>query len=267
MRIVVCVKHVPDIQSERRLTAEHRVDRTSDDQVLNELDENAIEVALTVVENHGEGEHEIMALTVGHKGAATSVRKALQLGANRAIHVLDDAIAGSDAFATARILSAAITRVHAHSPVDLVFTGLAALDGMTSLVPSVLAASLKWPQATLASEVIVDDADRLVRIKRELDHVVEQVEAPLPAVVSVTDQINEPRYPNFRAILAARKKPVETLALADLGIAPETVGEAAARTRVLEAAARPERERGTVIIDSGDGGKQLAQWLVDQNLV
>lgn len=267
MRIVVCVKHVPDIQSERRLTENNRVDRSTDDLVLNELDENAIEEALTLIEELPGSDHEVIALTVGPEAAVDAVRKSLQLGAARGVHVSDEAIAGSDVFATAKVLAAAINRIDAETPVDLVLTGLAALDGVTSLVPSALAAELNWPQATLASEVILDDAASVVRIKRELDHVVEQVEAPLPAVVSVTDQINEPRYPNFRAILAARKKPVETLALADLGIAPETVGEAAARTRVLEAAARPERERGTVIIDSGDGGKQLAQWLVDQNLV
>lgn len=267
MRIVVCVKHVPDIQSHRSLTEDHRVDRSPDDSVLNEIDENAIEEALTLIEGKGKGEeHELIAITVGPDSAVDAVRKALQLGATRAVHVSDEAIAGSDAFATARVLAAAIKSIDAETPVDLVFTGLAALDSVTSLVPSLLAAELDWPQATSASELILDDAAGLVRVKRELDHVVEQVEAPLPAVVSVTDQINEPRYPNFRAIMAARKKPIEKLTLADLDIAPAEVGAAAARTQVLTSAARPERERGTVIIDSGDGGKQLAQWLVDQNL-
>ena len=267
MRIVVCVKNVPDIHAERRLTENNRVDRDPDDSVLNELDENAIEEALTLIEGlDSDGPHELIALTVGPKDALASVRKALQLGAARGVHVSDEAIAGSDAFGTAKVLAAAVGKIHAETPVDLVFTGMASLDGVTSLVPSAVAAELNWPQATLASEVILDDAAAVVRVKRELDHVVEQVEAPLPAVVSVTDQINEPRYPNFRAIMGARKKPVETLALADLGLAAEQVGDAAARTRVLSAAARPERERGTIIIDSGDGGKQLAQWLVDQNL-
>ena len=268
MRIVVCVKHVPDIQSERRLTDQHRVDRSPDDSVLNELDENAIEEALTFIESLGKGgDHELIALTLGPDEAVDAVRKALQLGATRGVHVSDEAIAGSDVFSTAHVLAAAIRQIEADGPVDLVYTGMAALDGVTSLVPSALAAELDWPQATVASEVIVDAAASVVRIKRELDHVVEQVEADFPAVISVTDQINEPRYPNFRAIMAARKKQVETLSLADLGIAADQVGDAAARTEVLDSSARPERERGTVIIDSGDGGKQLAQWLVDQRLV
>src|SRR5690625_2098938 len=167
MRIVVCVKHVPDIHAERRLTEHNRVDRDPDDSVLNELDENAIEEALTLIEGlDSDGPHELIALTVGPKAALASVRKALQLGAARGVHVSDEAIAGSDAFGTAKVLAAAVGKIHAETPVDLVFTGMASLDGVTALVPSAVAAELNWPQATLASEVILDDAAAVVRVKQ-----------------------------------------------------------------------------------------------------
>jgi electron transfer flavoprotein beta subunit len=261
VRIVVCVKHVPDIQSDRTLDESGRVVRDGGDGTLNELDENALEAALALAEAAG---GEVVALTVGPDDAVDAVRKGLQMGADEAVHVLDDAIAGSDAIGTARVLAAAITHLGAQTPVDLVITGMAGLDGLTSLLPTALAALLDVPALPLAAELTVEGGT--VRVRRNLDHATEVLEAALPALVSVTDQANEPRYPNFKGIMAARKKPVTTLSLADLGLAATDVGAAGARTEVVEAAARPARENRVLINDQGDAGAKLAAYLVENQL-
>ncbi len=254
MRIVVCVKQVPDVQSDRALDEDGRVVRGRDD-TLNELDENAVEAAVSLVEEHG---GEVIALTMGPQDAEDAVRRALQMGADRGVHVVDDALAGADLVVTARVLAAAIRALP--DPVDLVVTGMASLDGLTSMLPAALAGLLDLPQLTLASDVTVTAGQ--VRIRREIGAAVEVLEGPLPALVSVTDQANEPRYPAFKAIRAARKKPVDTWRLTDLGIdAPE------AATAVLSAEERPAREQGRIVVDSGDGGRQLAAFLIDSRLV
>ena len=264
MKIVVCVKHVPDLQAERRFTDDGRVDRGQGDGTLNELDENAVEAAVALVEAHG---GEVVVLTMGPEDAEDAVRRGLQMGADTAVHVLDAAIEGSDALGTAEVLAAAVRAIGAEGPVDLVVTGMASLDGLMSVVPSLLSAHLGLPQATLAAELTVDPEARTVRVRRELDHATEVLEASLPAVVSVTDQANEPRYPSFKGIMAARKKPVVTWTLADLGVDPSDVGEAGARTRVLEATPRPPREDRVLITDDGDAGLRLAAYLVENRLV
>ncbi|QCB94259.1 electron transfer flavoprotein subunit beta/FixA family protein [Cellulomonas shaoxiangyii] len=264
MRIVVCVKFVPDIQSDRQLGPDGYVVRDGGDGTLNELDENAVEAALALVEEHG---GEVVVLTLGPEDAVDAVRKGLQMGADEAVHVLDDAAAGSDALGTAAILAAAVRHLSAASPVDLVLTGMAGLDGLTSLLPTALAEDLGLPALPLAAELTVDPDAGTVTVTRNLDHASEVLTASLPALVSVTDQSNEPRYPNFKGIMAARKKPVTTLSLADLGVDPATVGAAGARTQVLEAAPRPPREDRVLLTDTGDAGTRLAAWLVDRRLV
>jgi electron transfer flavoprotein beta subunit len=262
MRIVVCVKHVPDLQAERGFTPDGRVDRAGTDGTLNELDENAIEAALVLTEAHG---GDVTVLTVGPAAAEDAVRRGLQMGAHRGVHVVDDAIAGSDAFGTALVLAAAVRRLGSEEPVDLVMTGMAALDGLMSVVPSLLAAHLDLAQLTLAAEVTVRD-DR-VRVRRDLDHVTEVLDAPFPALVSVTDQANEPRYPSFKGIMAARKAEIVAWSLAALGVSPADVGDAGARTRVLDAAPRPVREDRVLISDSGDAGLRLAAYLAENRLL
>ncbi|MBO9553889.1 electron transfer flavoprotein subunit beta/FixA family protein [Cellulomonas sp.] len=260
MRIVVCVKHVPDIQSERALGPDRRVVRDGGDGTLNELDENALEAALSIAEARDDAE--VVVLTVGPDDAVDAVRKGLQMGADEAVHVVDDAIAGSDVIGTARVLAAAVQHV---GDVDLVVTGMAGLDGLTSLLPTALAQLLDLPALPLAAELTVDGGT--VRVRRNLDHATEVLEASLPALVSVTDQANEPRYPNFKGIMAARKKQVTTLTLADLGVDASTVGAAGARTEVVDAAARPPRENRVLLTDEGDAGLRLAAYLVEQKLV
>lgn len=268
MKIVVCVKHVPDLQAERRFTADGRVDREGADGTLNELDENAIEAALRLVEAHG---GDVTVLTMGPDDAEDAVRRGLQMGARRAVRVTDDALAGSDAFATAHVLAAAVRRIGQDAPVDLVVTGMAALDGLMSVVPTLLAAELDLPQLTLAAEVELvgagaDDPAAVLRVRRDLDHVSEVLEAPLPALVSVTDQANEARYPAFAGIMAARKASVDVWGVADLGLDPSVVGEAGARTRVLEATERPARD-GVLVTDTGDAGVRLAAFLAENGLL
>lgn len=257
------MKHVPDIQSERALGPDRRVVRDGGDGTLNELDENALEAALAVAE--AQGDAEVVVLTVGPEDAVDAVRKGLQMGADEAVHVVDDAIAGSDAIGTARVLAAAVRHVAQAGPVDLVVTGMAGLDGLTSLLPTALAQLLDLPALPLAAELTIEGST--VRVRRNLDHATEVLEASLPVLVSVTDQANEPRYPNFKGIMAARKKPVTTLTLADLGLDASTVGAAGARTEVVEAAARPPRENRVLLTDQGDAGLRLAAYLVEHKLV
>lgn len=262
MKIVVCAKHVPDIQAERGFTPEGRVDRGRGDGTVNEVDENALEAARRIAEANGAGAVEVVVLSMGPPAALDAVRRGLQMGADSGVHVSDDALAGSDAFATARVLAAAIRRI---GDVDLVLTGMAALDSLTSLLPAALASELDVPALTIASELEV--ADGVVRVRRALDDVVQVIEADLPALVSVTDGINTPRFPNFAAIMAARTKPVVTWTLAELGVQAEEVGDAGARTRVLEVA---ELEpRATEVLDTDDdggAGARLAEFLVARGL-
>ncbi|MFN3866536.1 MAG: electron transfer flavoprotein subunit beta/FixA family protein [Demequina sp.] len=261
MRILVTVKHVPDLQSNRSFT-DGTVTRTAEDGSMNELDEHAVEAALQLVEAAGEGE--VYALTMGGPDAVAAVRKALQLGAHHAIHVSDEAIAGSDVFGTAMVIGAAVRKVHAEAPLDMVITGMAALDGLTSMFPTALAAELDWSQLTLASGLTVVGGE--ATIVRHLPDARETVTAPLPAVVSVTDEANKPRYPNFKLIMAARKAEVPVWTLADLGIDPERVGGHAARATVVDASERPPRENRQLVTDKGEGGRELAEFLIERGL-
>ncbi len=258
------MKFVPDIQSDRQLGPDGRVVRDGGDGTLNELDENAVEAALALAEEH---DGQVVVLTVGPDDAVDAVRKGLQMGADEAVHVLDDDIAGADAIGTATVLAAAVRRLSADAPVDVVVTGMAGLDGLTSLLPTAIAEVLDLPALPLASSLTVDPIARTATVTRRLDHATETLTADLPVLVSVTDGLNEPRYPNFKGIMAARKKPVTTWTLADLGVDPATVGAAGARTRVLDAAPRPAREDRVLVTDTGDAGTRLAAWLVERKLV
>ncbi len=259
MKIVVCVKYVPDAQGTCRFTDDATVDREGVDGILSELDEYAVEEALTIHGAHSDAT--VVALCMGPEPASDAVRKALQMGADEGVHVCDDAIAGSDAIATSRVLAEAISRLDA----DLVLTGMASTDGLMSVVPAMLAQRLGLPQVTLAGKVTVDGS--VVHIERDGDAGTAVVEARLPALISVTDQINDPRYPSFKGIMAAKKKPVTTWTLADLGISPEEVGLGAAWSMVDAVTARPPRAAGQQITDEGDGGARLVEFLAGAKLV
>ncbi|MCH8612401.1 electron transfer flavoprotein subunit beta/FixA family protein [Arsenicicoccus dermatophilus] len=261
MDIVVCVKHVPDAQGDRGFDeSDWTTDRQAVDGLMSELDEYPMEEALRLVEA---GEGTITVLTMGPDVAADAIKKALQMGADKGIHVNDEALHGSDAVATSLVLAEAIKK--AGQP-DLVMFGMASTDGAMSVVPAMVAERLGLPQVTLASELGVEGGT--VSIRRDGDTATQRLQAALPAVVSVTDQTgNEPRYPSFKGIMAAKKKPVETWSLADLGLDADQVGLGAARTKVEQATPRPPREQGTIVKDEGDGGAKLAEFLVAKKFV
>ena len=259
MKIVVLVKHVPDAASDRSFAADHTIDRAAVDGRLSELDEYAVEQSLQVVEKAGEGE--ITFLTMGPEAAGEALRKALSMGGDAGMHVLDDALHGSDAIATSLVLAAAITRF---AP-DLVVCGMASTDGTMSVVPAMLSERLGLPGLTMASSLSVDGDT--VTIRRDGDDASTTVTASLPALVSVTDQTGEARYPSFKGIMAAKKKPVETLSLSDLGIDPTLVGLGAAWTAVESVTKRPPRQAGTVVPDEGAGGVKLAEFLATHKFI
>ncbi|KRB48140.1 MULTISPECIES: electron transfer flavoprotein subunit beta/FixA family protein [unclassified Terrabacter] len=263
MNIVVCVKHVPDAQAERTFNAsDNTTDRENVDGLLSELDEYAVEEALKIVEA---GEGEVTVLTVGPDAAADAIKKALQMGADKGVHVNDDAIHGSDAIATSLVLAEAIKKIGADTAVDLVVTGMASTDGSMGVVPAMLAERLGLPAVTFASELTVEGTTATIR--RDGDASTQTITATLPALVSVTDQINEPRYPSFKGIMAAKKKPVEQWTLADLGVDAAQVGLDAAWTKVESFAARPPRSQGEIVADEGDGGSKLAAFLTERKFV
>jgi electron transfer flavoprotein beta subunit len=259
MKIVVCVKYVPDAQGDRRFEADNTVDRVGVDGLLSELDEYAVEEALTLAEANPDST--VTAVCMGPGQASDAIRKALQMGADAGVHVQDDALAGSDAIATARVLAAAVATLEP----DIVITGMASTDAGMSVVPAMVAQHLGLPQVTWAGSLTVDGGT--VRIERDGDTSTEVIESSLPALVSVTDQINDPRYPSFKGIMAAKKKPVTTLSLADLGIPAGEVGLDAAWTAVEGVTARPARQAGQQITDDGDGGTRLVEFLAGAKLV
>ena len=265
MNIVVCVKYVPDATADRTFNdSDSTVDRVGVDGLLSELDEYAVEQALQAVEKAGDGE--ITVLTVGPEGAVDAVRKGLQMGAHKGVHVVDDAIHGSDSVATSLVLAKAIEKIGADAAWDMVVCGMASTDGSMSVVPAMLAERLDVPQVTMGSEVTVDGSK--VTIRRDGDAATETIEGETPLVLSVTDQSGEARYPSFKGIMAAKKKPMETWSLSDIGVDAGEVGLDAAWTKVDSFEARPPRQAGTIVTDEdGDGATKLVEFLAGQKFI
>ncbi|WP_439674400.1 electron transfer flavoprotein subunit beta/FixA family protein [Embleya sp. MST-111070] len=264
MKIVVCVKYVPDATGDRGFNDDGTTDRESVDSLLSELDEYAIEQALGIVESGVEAE--ITYLTVGPDDAKDALRKALAMGGDNAIHVNDDDIAGTDALGTSLILAKAIE----DAGFDLVVCGMASTDASMGVVPAMLAERLGVPQVTYLDEITVEAVGKgagVVKGRREGDVATELIEAPLPAVVSVTDRTGEARYPSFKGIMAAKKKTVVSKDLDDLGIESDEVGLSAAWSIVDTATKRPPRAKGEVVEDEGEGGVQLAAFLAAKKFI
>ncbi|MFD6153681.1 electron transfer flavoprotein subunit beta/FixA family protein [Streptomyces sp. NPDC060243] len=259
LRIVVCVKYVPDATGDRHFAGDLTLDREDVDGLLSELDEYAVEQALQVADAADDAE--ITVLTVGPEDAKDALRKALSMGADKGIHVEDDGLHGTDVFGTSLVLAKAVEK----AGYDLVVCGMASTDGTMGVLPALLSERLGVPQVTLLSEVSVGGG--VVRGRRDGDAASEQLEARLPAVVSVTDQSGEARYPSFKGIMAAKKKPVESWDLEDLEVEAEEVGLGGSWTAVEGAAARPARTAGTIVTDEGEGGKQLAEFLAGQKFI
>ena len=260
MKIVVLCKFVPNAISERRFVEDDfTTDRVGVDGLLSELDEYAVEEAMKIKES---GDAQITILTMGPPAAADAVRKALQMGADAGVHVVDDTLRGSDALATSLVLAKALEKIGEY---DLVMCGMASTDGEMGVVPAMIAERLGVPHVGYLGDLTV--ADGQVTGRRDGDAAIEYVASPLPAVVGVTDQINDPRYPSFKGIMAAKKRPVQTWSLTDLGVSAEEVGLSAAWTVVDAVAKRPPRSHGEVVTDDGDGGKRLVEFLSSQKFV
>ncbi len=264
MNIVVLIKQVPDTYSERKLRdADGVLDRDATDAVLDEINERAVETALQLKEaDDGAGDSVVTVLTMGPDRATDAIRKALSMGADKAVHLSDEALAGSDAVTTAKVLAKALGTVEG---VDLVLAGNEASDGRGAAVPAMVADLLGWPVLTHVRELRVEGG--AVTGRRETDDGVVVLTAELPVVVSVSEKINEPRYPSFKGIMAAKKKPVAKLNLADIGVDAGEVGLAHALTTVTSASPKPPKSAGEKVTDEGDGGDKIAAYLVGQKLI
>ncbi|MGI5125340.1 electron transfer flavoprotein subunit beta/FixA family protein [Pseudonocardia sp. CA-107938] len=260
MNIVVLVKQVPDTYSERKLNASDGIlDRDATDAVLDEINERAVEAALQLKEaNDGS---EVTVLTMGPDRATDAIRKALSMGADKAVHLSDEALAGTDYVGTAKALAKALGTVE----YDVVFAGNEASDGRGGAVPAMVAEVLGIPALTHAQEVSIEGTT--VNVTRATDDGITKLTAELPAVISVGEKINEPRYPSFKGIMAAKKKPVATLSIADAGIDASEVGLANALSTVTSAAPKPPKSAGEKVEDEGDGGAKVAAFLVAQKLI
>ena len=259
MKIVVLVKHVPEPATDWRFAGDRTLDRAAMDGRLSELDEYAVEQAVSVVEKGLPAT--VTFLTMGPPAAVEGLRKALAIGGDDAVHISDEALHGSDALSTSLVLARALER----TGFDLVVCGMASTDAEMSVVPAMVADRLGVPQVTFASALSVTDGS--VSIRRDGDTAAEEVVADLPALVSVTDQTGEVRYPSFKAILAGKKKPVATWTLEDLDIEPTQVGMAGAATAVRAATPKPPRQAGSIVVDEGDAATRIADFLVSAQLL
>jgi len=259
MKIAVLVKEVPDTWGERRLDpATKRVDRGVDN-VIDEIDEKAVEIALQLQSaNPGS---DVTVVTMGPKSALDTLRKGLAMGANSAIHILDDGLVGSDAVQTSAALAAAI-RLRGF---DLVIAGNSSTDGRTAAVPAMLAEQLGVAQLTWLRTLSVEGT--IVRGERATEDGYLTAETQLPAVVSVMEQIAEARFPNFKGIMGAKKKPVESLSISDLGLDTTETGPANSWSVVREISPRPPRSGGRIITDDGTAVSQLVDYLANAKLV
>jgi electron transfer flavoprotein beta subunit len=270
MNIVICVKYVPDATADRHFESDNTVDRVGVPGLLSELDEYAVEQALQLKEKNagGEGAEEstVTALTVGPEEASEAIKKALQMGADKGVHVVDDAIAGSDYVSTSQVLAAAIKKIGEESAVDVVICGMSSTDATGSVIPAMLAERLDLPQVTLGS--VVESQGSQFRIKRDGDTSTEVIGASAPLVLSVTDQSGEARYPSFKGIMAAKKKPLETWSLSDIGVDAGEVGLDAAWTKVADTEQRPPRTQGEVVTDEGgSGATALVEFLASKKFI
>ncbi|MGH8908829.1 MAG: electron transfer flavoprotein subunit beta/FixA family protein [Egibacteraceae bacterium] len=261
MRIICPVKRVPDTAARKQVNADCTVDRQSVEAVLNANDEWAIEEALRIKERIGA---EIVVLCMGPVLAHATIRKALSYGLDAAIQVTDSALHGSDAVATARVLAAALK----DEAFDLIIMGNQSSDARTMLVPAMLAEFLDLPALTYCRKLDLDG--RTLTAQRETATGHQVVRAQMPAVVSVVEAINEPRYPSFKGIMAAKNKPLTTRNLAGIGVDAAQVGLDGSWTQVLDITARPSKDAGRKVTDDGSGvvgAQAVVDFLVEQKLI
>ncbi|TAP39104.1 electron transfer flavoprotein subunit beta/FixA family protein [Arthrobacter sp. S39] len=257
MKIVVLVKEVPDTYGDRKLNLETGLaDRASGEMVMDEVCERSLELALSYADNNPGTE--VVVLSVAPSGATATLRKGLAMGAASAVQVVDDALVGADLGLTAEVLAAALTRIG----FDLVIAGNQSTDGSGGVIAAMIAELLDAPQLSSLSSVAISDA--AVSGMRASDGATMRVSAELPAVVSITEALPDARFPNFKDSMSAKKKPFETISLNDLGVNAED--PEASRSIVIALSEKPPRAAGTKIVDEGDAGEQLANFLIQNQL-
>ena len=256
--IVVLIKQVPDYADRRLTDSDFTLDRAGSDAVLDEINEKAVEEALQIKEREeaAGGQSTVTVLTAGPEKAGEAIRKALSMGADKGVHLLDERMHGSDMVQTGWALARALGQVEG---VELVITGNAASDGTGGAIPAIIAEYLGLPQLTHMRTLTIDGGN--ISGERETDDGVFSVEATLPAVVSVHEKINEPRFPSFKGIMAAKKKEVSTLTLDDIGVGSDEVGLATAVSKVQNSTPKPPKAAGEKITDEGDGGAKIVEYL------
>lgn len=258
MKIIVLVKEVPDTYADRRLDLETGLaDRADTDQVLDEIGERAVEAAVSVAESHSGTE--VILLTMGPVSAAKSLRKGLAIGASRAVHILDDALAGADLTITAEVLAKAI----AHHGFDLVIAGNESTDGAGGVIPAMIAEWLGVPHATGLDALDIDG--ETIHAQRRAEGGTLRLAAQLPLVASITEQLPDPRVPNLKGIMSSKRKPIETVSLADLGV--QLAGDHKPRSVMIAVSERPPRLNGTRIADDGTAADQIADFLTKHQLI
>jgi electron transfer flavoprotein beta subunit len=259
MNVVVCVKQIPDPAMPGSLDADHTLNRDGK-LILDESDSYGVEMALQLVDTAGGGEVTLVSMAPNNE--VSGLRTALAMGAAKAILVSDPALTGSDALSTAKVLAKSIERA---GDVDLVLAATESSDGYTGTVPAQVAELLGWPALTFAKHVEISDGK--VTAQRQTEAGYDIVESSLPAVVSVTAGVVEPRYPSFKGIMAAKNKPVDQVTVGDLGLEAGQVGWAGARQKIVNVGAAPEREAGEKIEDDGEAYQRIVQFLEQLKVV
>jgi electron transfer flavoprotein beta subunit len=254
MNVVVCVKQIPDPANPGALDPSTNFLKRDGKLILDESDAYGVEMALQLADKAGGGE--VTLVSMAPNSETSGLRTALAMGAAKAILVSDDALQGSDALGTAKVLAAAIKRVEG---ADLIIAATEASDGYTGTVPEQIAALLDLPSITFAKHIEV--ADGKVKVERQTEAGYDEVEADLPVLVTVTAGVVEPRYPSFKGIMAAKSKPVDTVTVADLGLAADQVGSAGARQEIVAVTAAEERQAGEIIEDDGEAFQRIVQFL------
>jgi electron transfer flavoprotein beta subunit len=253
MNVAVCVKQIPDPALNLALDPSTHTLVRDGKLILDDSDAYGVEMALQLVEAAGGGD--VVLVSMAPNNETSGLRTALAMGAASAVLVSDPALAGSDALGTAKVLAAAVRRVEP----GLVLAATESTDGYTGTMPAQLAELLGWPSVTFAKHVEVSDGS--VKVERQTEDGYDEVTCPLPAVVTVTAGVVEPRYPSFKGIMAARSKKVDELGVADIGLDPSEVGQAGARQEVLSVEAAEQRKAGEVVVDDGDAHERVVAYL------
>jgi electron transfer flavoprotein beta subunit len=259
MNVVVCVKQIPDPAAPASLNpSTHTLDRSSK-LIMDDSDAYGVEMALQLA--NAEAGDEVTLVSMAPNGETSGLRTALAMGAAKAILISDDALAGSDALGTAKVLAAAIKRANP----DLVIAATESTDGYTGTLPVQVAELLGLPSITFAKAVSINGST--VHVERQTESGYDEVESPMPAVVTVTAGVVEPRYPSFKGIMAAKSKPVENLSVADLGLTAADVGLQGAGQEITDVSEAEARGSGEIVVDEGDGAQRVVAFLEELKVI